>query len=237
DDVIVQAPGAPSADQVLEKYIQALGGTERLASLTSFVARGTSAGYGPEGDQRPVEIFAKAPGQRTTVIHTLNGDSITTYDGRAGWIAAPLRPLPVMALSGSALEGAKLEAELSFPARIKQTLTKWRIGFPAIINDREVQVVQGNAAGGAIATLYFDTESGLLVRLVRYSESVVGRTPTQMDYADYREVSGIKIPFRWTVTWLDGRENFQLSQVQPNAPIDVAMFAKPAPPVPPPAKP
>ena len=142
-----------------------------------------------------------------------------------------------MALSGSALEGAKLEAELSFPARIKQTLTKWRIGFPAIINDREVQVVQGNAAGGAIATLYFDTESGLLVRLVRYSESVVGRTPTQMDYADYREVSGIKIPFRWTVTWLDGRENFQLSQVQPNAPIDVARFAKPAPPVPPPAKP
>ena len=237
DDVIVQAPGAPSADQVLEKYIQALGGTERLASLTSFVARGTSAGYGPEGDQRPVEIFAKAPGQRTTIIHTLNGDSITTYDGRAGWIAAPLRPLPVMALSGSALEGAKLEAELSFPARIKQTLTKWRIGFPAIINDREVQVVQGNAAGGAIATLYFDTESGLLVRLVRYSESVVGRTPTQMDYADYREVSGIKIPFRWTVTWLDGRENFQLSQVQPNAPIDVARFAKPAPPVPPPAKP
>src|SRR5437867_4241661 len=161
DDIIVQAPGAPSADQVLEKYIQALGGTERLASLTSFVARGTSAGYGPEGDQRPVEIFAKAPGQRTTIIHTLNGDSITTYDGRAGWIAAPLRPLPVMALSGSALEGAKLEAELSFPARIKQTLTKWRIGFPAIINDREVQVVQGNAAGGAIATLYFDTESGL----------------------------------------------------------------------------
>ncbi len=237
DDVIEQAPGAPSPDQVLDRYIQALGGTQRLGNLTSFVARGTSAGYGPEGDKRPVEIFAKAPGQRTTIIHTLNGDSTTTYDGRDGWIAAPLRPVPMLALTGSSLEGVKLEAELFFPAQIKQALSKWRVGLPATINDREVQVVQGTGAGGAIATLYFDAESGLLVRLLRYSSSVVGRTPTQIDYADYREVSGVKMPFRWTVTWLDGKENFELSEVQPNAPIDVAKFARPSPPTPPPVRP
>jgi hypothetical protein len=237
DDIVPQAPGAPSADQILDKYIQALGGAERLRNLTSFTAKGTSVGYGPEGNQRPVEIFAKAPGQRTTIIHTLNGDSTTTYDGRAGWIAAPLRPVPVLALSGTALEGVKLEAELSFPARVKQALGKWRVGFPAVINDREVQVVQGTSTGGAIATLFFDAESGLLVRIVRYSDSVVGRTPTQIDYADYREVAGVKIPFRWTVTWLDGKENFELSDLQPNAPMDSAKFAKPAPPTPPPARP
>ena len=237
DDIIPQAPGAPSADQVLDKYIQALGGAERLGNLTSFAAKGTSVGYGPEGNQRPVEIFAKAPGQRTTIIHTLNGDSTTTYDGRAGWLSAPLRPVPVLALSGTALEGVKLEAELSFPGRVKQALSKWRVGFPAIINDREVQVVQGTSTGGAIATLYFDAESGLLVRMVRYSDSVVGRTPTQIDYADYREVAGVKIPFRWAVTWLDGKENFELSDLQPNAPIDSAKFAKPDPPAPPPARP
>src|SRR5437899_5066576 len=130
DDVIEQAPGAPSPDQVLDRYIQVLGGTQRLGNLTSFVARGPSAGYGPEGDKRPVEIFAKAPGQRTTIIHTLNGDSTTTYDGRDGWIAAPLRPVPVLALTGSSLEGVKLEAELFFPAQIKQALSKWRVGLP-----------------------------------------------------------------------------------------------------------
>ncbi|MBI2149954.1 MAG: c-type cytochrome [Acidobacteria bacterium] len=228
DDIIAPAPGAPSADQVLDKYIQAAGGAERLRNLTSFVARGISVGYGPEGNQRPVEIFAKAPGQRSTIIHTLNGDSVTTYDGSAAWIAAPLRPVPALALTGSALEGAKLEAELSFPAQIKQTLGRWRVGFPTTINDREVQVVQGSGAAGSIATFYFDAESGLLVRLLRHSNSVVGRAPTQIDYADYREVAGVKMPFRWTVAWLDGKENVEITEVQPNVPIDASKFAKPA---------
>jgi photosynthetic reaction center cytochrome c subunit len=229
DDIVTQAPGRPSIDQILDKYIQALGGAQRVGALTSFLARGTSTGYGPEGSKRPVEIFAKAPGQRTTIIHTDNGDNATAFDGRTGWVAAPLRPVPVLALSGGALEGARLEAELSFPARIKQTLVNWRVGFPTTINDRDVQVVQGTTAGGAIATLYFDAESGLLVRLLRFSNSVVGRTPTQIDYSDYRDVSGIKMPFRWTMTWLDGKENFELSEIQTNVPIDASKFAKPAP--------
>ena len=84
DDVVQPARGAPPADQVLDKYIQALGGPQRLAGLTSFIAKGTSSGYGPESDKRALEIFAKAPGQRTAIIHTLNGDSTTTFDGRAG---------------------------------------------------------------------------------------------------------------------------------------------------------
>jgi photosynthetic reaction center cytochrome c subunit len=237
DDIIAQAPGQPPADQILDKYLQALGGAQRLANLTSFVAKGTNSGYGPEGGKRPVEIYAKAPGQRTTVIHTDNGDSTTTCDGSAGWIAAPLRPVPVLTLTATDLDGAKLDAELAFPARIKQALGRWRVGFPATIDDRDVQVVQGTTAGGVIATLYFDAESGLLVRLVRYSNSVVGRIPTQIDYADYRDVSGVKMPFRWTVTWLDGRENFELSEVLANTPIEAAKFTKPAPSAPPASRP
>jgi hypothetical protein len=227
DDLVAQAPGAPSADQILDRYIEASGGAERLRGLTSFTAKGTSTGYGPEGTPRPVEIFARAPGLRTTIIHTLNGDSTTTFDGRTGWIAAPLRPVPVLALNGSALEGARLDAELSFPARIKEVMSRWRVGLPTTIDDRDVNVVQGTMPGGAIATLYFDAESGLLIRLLRFSDSVVGRAPTQIDYADYRDVSGIKMPFRWTVAWLDGKENFELSEIQPNAPIEASRFARP----------
>jgi photosynthetic reaction center cytochrome c subunit len=231
DEIPAQTPGAPSSDQVLDKYIQALGGAARLMNLTSFVARGTYQGY-EDPEKHAVEVFAKAPGQRTMIVHTPEGDSTTTYDGRSGWIAGPSgeRPVPVLALAGGDLEGLKLDAELSFPARIKQALTKWRVGLQATIDDRDVQVVQGTGAGGAFATLYFDAESGLLVRLVRYADSPVGRIPTQIDYADYREVSGVKMPFRWKMTWLDGRSTIVLSEVQPNASIDAAKFARPAPP-------
>ena len=75
--------------------------------------------------------------------------------------------------------------------------------------------------------MYFDSESGLLVRLVRYSDSMVGRTPTQLDYTDYRDVSGVKMPFRWTVSWLDGKENVELTEVQPNVALDASKFAPP----------
>ena len=227
DDVVRAAPNAPPVDEILDKYIRALGGAQRIGMLTSFVAKGSSSGYGPEGRPRPVEIYAKAPNQRTTIIHTDNGDNTTVYDGRTGWIAAPLRPVPVLAMSGGALEGAKLEAELAFPGQIKNALTKWRVGFSTTINDRDVQVVQGTSASGSIATLYFDAESGLLARVVRYSDSAVGRTPTQIDYSDYREIAGVKMPFRFTVSWLDGKENFELTEIQPNVAIDAAKFARP----------
>ena len=84
--------------------------------------------------------------------------------------------------------------------------------------------------------LYFDTQSGLLVRQVRYADSPVGLSPTQVDYADYREVAGVKMPFKWTVSWLDGRSNTELSEVQPNVAIDAAKFARPATPARPAAR-
>jgi outer membrane lipoprotein-sorting protein len=232
-DEIQQDPKAPSADRVLDKYLEALGGAERLGKLTSFVARGTYQGYEDPGNH-PIEVFAQSPDHRTTIVHGLDGDSTTTYDGRSAWVAAPdtERPVPVLALADGDLEGAKLDGELSFPARIKQALSQWRVGFPDTIDDRDVQVAQGITAGGSPVKLYFDQESGLLVRLVRYSDSPVGRIPTQIDYADYREVSGIKMPFRWKVTWLDGRSTIELTEVQPNAPIDAAKFARPRTPSP-----
>jgi len=230
-DVIEQSTFAPPPDQVLDKYIQALGGSQRLAALTSFVAKGVAVGYGPEAEKRPVEIYARASGQLTTIIHTSGGDNVTTFDGRNAWVSAPFRPVAVLALTGHDLEGARLDADLSFPARITQALTKWRVGFPTVIGNRDVQVVQGTSAGGANATLFFDAESGLLLRQLRYADSPVGRLPTQVDYSDYRDVAGVKMPFRWTLTWLDGRENFELSEVQPNVTIDAARFGRPAAPV------
>ena len=89
-------------------------------------------------------------------------------------------------------------------------------------------MLQGNGPGGLIATLYFDKQSGLLVREVRYGKSPIGRVPTQIDYGDYRDVDGIKMPFRWTFAWLNGRDSIELKEVQTNIPIDEAKFGRPA---------
>jgi photosynthetic reaction center cytochrome c subunit len=226
-DVVAPFPNAPSIDQVLDKYVRALGGADRLGRITSLAAKGTSVGYGPEGDPRPFELFAKAPGQRTTITHTRDGDSTTAFDGTAGWTAAPHRPVALLALTGQDLDGLKLDADLAFPAHLKDALTNWRVGPTDTIAGRDVQVVQGTTAKGALATLFFDKASDLLVRQVRYTASPVGRIPTQIDYADYRDVSGVKMPFRLTVIWLDGQDTIQLTDIQPNVAIDAAKFGKP----------
>ena len=77
--------------------------------------------------------------------------------------------------------------------------------------------------------MFFDQESGLLVRQVRFTSTMVGIVPTQVDYSDYREVAGVKMPFKWTVTWTDGQSMIELNEVQPNVAIDAAKFGKPAP--------
>jgi outer membrane lipoprotein-sorting protein len=226
-------PGAPSADQVFDKYIQALGGAQQLAKVTSFVAKGTYEGYDTAEEKAPVEVYAKAPDQLTAIVHIPQGDSIRTYDGHTAWMTSTgtLLPLPVLVLGGGNLEGAKLDAELSFPAQIKRTLTEWRTGFPTtVIDDNEVEVVQGTSAAKTPVKLYFDKKSGLLVRLVRYTNTAIGTNPMQIDYSDYRDVGGVRMPFHYTVTWTDGRSTTELSSVQPNLPIDASKFAKPVPP-------
>ncbi len=227
-DPFEQAPGQPSADQVLDKYLAAIGGTQRIAAITSIVGKGTYIGF-DDADKVPLELYARGPGLRTTVVHGSLGNTTTTFDGRAGWIQAPStdKPVPLYPITGQELEGVKFEAELMFPTRLKQSLTNLRVGLPMYLGEREVQPVQGNTPGGATVTLNFDTETGLLARLVRYGESPVGRLVTRVDYDDYREVNGVKMPFRWTVRWLSGRSTYEMSSIQANVAIDAARFAKP----------
>jgi len=235
DEILRDFDGVPSAAQILDKYVQAIGGMQRLSGLISYVAKGDFEGY-DDFDKYPVEIYAKAPGQRTTISHGVYGDTTTTYDGRNGWVAAPeaVTPVSVLPVTGGDLDGARVEAELAFPGQLKQMLTEWRVGAPFTIDDREVYIVQGRLApGGLPVKLFFDRQSGLLVRLVHYADTAVGRIPTQVDYKDYRDVAGIKMPFKLTRTWTDGRWIIELRSVELNVAIDAAKFAKPAPPAPP----
>src|SRR5437764_6620171 len=207
-----------SADKVFENYFQALGGRDRLAKLTSFTATGTYYGFNTGGGEVPLEIYARAPDQRTQIIHMDIGDGVKTYDGRNGWVAEEWRPVPLVTLTGGNLTGARLDAMISFPAGIQKSFSDWKVGS-TVIDDRAIQILQGTNSGETPVNLYFD-ETGLLVRLVRWNKTAVGTVPTQIDYADYREVAGVKLPFRTTVTWTDGQNAITLKDVRTNVPIE-----------------
>ncbi len=232
DRFVSPFPGAPDAEQVLDKYIQSIGGAEKLAGLTSIAAKGTFQTYGVP-KKYPLEMFAKAPDQRTVIVHELaGGDTIDTYDGREAWTVAPavLTPLPIEERTGGEVENAKLTAALTFPGQIKRLLQQWRVGPPAVIEDRDVTLVQGTMNGRFPVNLYFDDESALLTRTVAYADSPVGLAPMQVDYGDYRDIAGIKLPFKTVVTWLDGRTTVQLTGVQLNVGVDASRFARPGSP-------
>ena len=252
DDVIVSPPGLPAPGSILDKYIEASGGAQRLAGLTSFVGKGTSVGFGGFGGGGEVEIDAKVPDQRATIIlfkaETGRGDQIRSYNGRTGWVRTPLNVLGEFQLSGGDLDGARFDAQLSFPGQIKQILTNLKTGPPTSIMDlpgpssqtslqqdltlgqnHECNVVQGTGPRGLLVTLYFDRQNGLLLRELRYGNSPIGRVPTQIDYGNYRDVNGIKLPFRITYAWLDGRDSIELTDIKTNVPIDEAKFGRPAP--------
>jgi len=230
-EIVPDGPTEPTAEQTLNKYLQALGSAQKLAALTSITAKGTYEGYDTYHMKVPVEIYAKAPGQRSIVVHTQNGDSTTTFDGKSGWVAAADKPVRLLALlPGAELDGARFDANLAFPGGIKQALTQWKVGFPVTtINDRTVNIVQGTGAGGSRIKLYFDEENGLLTRQVRYSPTIIGTVPLQIDYSDYRDVAGVKMPYGIVITWTGGQSKILLTDIQPNVAIDAARFAKPAP--------
>jgi hypothetical protein len=116
---------------------------------------------------------------------------------------------------------------MAFPDGLKQFFKSWKVSFPSTIEGKDVYVVQGTGATGMVATFYFDKQTGLLTRMVRYANSAVGRVPTQIDYSDYRPVAGVMMPHKWTYGWVSGREEYTLTDVQPNSPVDMAKFGKP----------
>ena len=114
-----------SAEKVLDKYLEALGGTGGLAKLSSFAAKGTYAGFDTGFAEVPVEVFGKAPNQRTTIVHMDYGQNVRVYDGRNGWFAGPDAPTPLLTLTSGVLDAARMEALVAFPAGIKQAFSQW----------------------------------------------------------------------------------------------------------------
>ena len=218
----------PPADQIVDKYVQALGGAEALGKISSRVEKGNLTGFGDR--QFPIEVYAKAPDKRLSVMHMPNGESITAYDGRSGWLGFSHGPPHQM--TPPEANSARMDADFHFSLRLKQNFSQLRVERPETIGEEETYLVNGVNPGQPPVRMYFSQQSGLLVRLVRYVETPVGRNPTQIDYADYRDVDGIKAPFRWTLARPGARFTIQVDQCQQNVPIDDTKFSMPPAPAP-----
>ncbi|HVZ21311.1 MAG TPA: photosynthetic reaction center cytochrome c subunit family protein [Vicinamibacterales bacterium] len=231
DDFVARDPEQPAATTILDKYIAAVGGAQKWASIRNWVATGSSIGFGGFGGDGQFEIFANSPNQRTVRIqfpqHRDRGISTWVFNGTNGWINTPRALLQNYDLIGEELDGARLEAQIAFPQNIKTALTNWRTGFRRVIGDKEYLVVQGNGPRQYLGTFYFDPETGLLKRLVRYGPSPAGHVLTQIDYEDWRDVNGVKVPFEYDFFWLDGKYQAKIKDYKFNTTMEPGIFGKP----------
>jgi len=219
-----QAP-QPDAYALLDKYIAASGGAPAIQKITTRLEKGTLTGFG--GQKISIDVYGKAPDKRVSVMHTPNGDNVTAYDGHYGWLSVPGRPAHIMNADENA--AAALDADLYFPVHVKSLRMKFIAGAGEKIEGRDTIQIVGRTEGQTPLRLYLDQQSNLLLRLIRYQETPLGRIPTQVDYSDYRDADGVKVPYKWSIARPGNRFTIQIDQLQQNVPVDDAKFTAPPP--------
>ena len=217
------AATAALVDQIAGKYLEAAGGADALKKITARVMTGSmSAG----GNQAPVEIYAKASDKVVVISRAQNGMSYTASDGKSGWTGNTGRPARDM--SSQEAWATSVQYDVALPMRLKEFFPQLRPGRPEQVNGVDCVLLIGSAPGKPSARLWFDAKTGLLVRMLFLADTPVGRVPTQVDFSDYRDLDGVKTPFRWTTSGMSRRSTIQLADIKSNSPIDDAKFVKPA---------
>ena len=229
-DLLGRDPNAAkTVDQIFERFIQGEGGAAKVNALTSYIGSGKSLLFGEVGQGNPAEMFAKVDGHYAAYVHQQEGDVVRAYDGMNAWWQLPLTVTPQYPLTATLLEGQKFDAAMAFPWKIRPFFNNWRVSFGQTIDGVDVDVIQGSLPSGMIGTLYFDKKTGLLKRYIRYANTMVGRIPTQVDLDDYRDVAGVKMPFKFSYGWVSERDDWTMTGYQANVNIDNSKFGRPDP--------
>lgn len=212
----------PSTNWLVNKYIEALGGAEALQKITSRVGTGSTT---VSGRNVKVELFIQSPGKRALIQHREGGESVEVFDGREGWFTFPGRSPQDM--HRPEIEAAQMDADLQFPLHIQRVFPELRVEYPENVGGRELRVLLGIRGDQPGAKFYFDEQSGLLARVVRYGESPLGLNPSQIDYGNYREVDGVQVPFQVTVSDPGRTLTIQFEEIRQNVPIAPERFMRP----------
>jgi hypothetical protein len=235
------APPLPTAAEIVDKYILALGGKDALESVKSRVARGTLLRMSVEnpgtpqakavnrGASLPLEIDQKAPNKLAVILQTQQGKMMQVYDGNAAWTGGLSGSRP---LSPAETARAAAQADLQRELKMRDRAARMRVFGREQVGDRQAYVVGSQAEDGRRERLFFDVQSGLLLRRIAYTATVFGLDPEQTDFEDYRDVGGVKVPFTVKVTYLDDDHlgtTRKFTEIKNNVPVDDTRFAAPAP--------
>ena len=212
----------PKAESLFDKYLSAVGGADALKKVTSRIQKGSIT---PSGQQKsPIDIYSKAPNLRVSIVHLKDMNSYTGFDGKIGWLSVPGHVRP---MNSQETDGIRMDADLTFASHLSSMFSKLEVEQGEKIDGRATWLVIGEREGKPPLKLFFDQQSGLLVRLLRYYDSPLGLNPLQIDFADYRDSGGVKIPFRWTQARPNNRFTIQIESAQLNVSVDDAKFSPP----------
>ena len=220
----IAAPTLPSAEEIIAKYEQALGGAAAIERITSRVDKGTLE-QTSRNMSSAIEVYRKTPGKVLTIVHTPRGDMSQGLNGTIGWEQRGNR---VEEQGGADLAEMKRWAGLDAGLELKGSVSGAKVSGPEKVGDAEAYRVEVPRADGAAEQFYFDVKTGLLLRIAMEIESPLGALPQNTDYSDYREVSGVKVPFVVRVIHVDGTTIYKWEQIQANVAIEDARFEKPA---------
>ena len=227
-----KAPALPTVDQILAKYVAALGGEQALRKVTSRIETGTAevpggGGAGARTTQGAMEFDAKAPNLNVLVLPAGNGTTVQGFDGTAAW--AQDNRGRVTQATGVELDRAKRTADFYEPLDLKQEYTRMAVRGTQKIGDHDAYRVVGVPMGDSREQLFFDTQSGLLVRRVVVTATPLGNDPTYIDYGDYSDTGdGVKVPFLIETSTYTQKTTLHLQKVQDNMQVDSGKFDKPA---------
>jgi photosynthetic reaction center cytochrome c subunit len=212
----------PKADAIFDKYLAAVGGANAVQKIKTRVQKGnieTPAG------KFPIEVFSEAPEKRVSVTQMQSGPSVTGFNGQVGWLTIPGGVHKMSAAEG---EAARIDAAFYFPVKVREMYQVHKVRSGEEVGGRPTIQVEATAKGKPTMRLLFDQENGLLLRQIRYAETPLGKNPTQIDYADYRDADGVKIPYQWTLARPGGAFTIRIDQMQQNVPVDEKLFVVPA---------
>jgi hypothetical protein len=242
------APAAPlpSVADVFSKYEQALGGEAAVGKIKSLNFTGTAEMLvppppGPPGGPPPAPpMLGTVPaehdisGNKGVISVTFPGRPTvsTGFDGTIAWHNTPIRE--------DTGDEALMLVELGekFPAlEFRNDHTNVQVDAMEKIGDRDTYRVVGTRKEGfpVIDRINFDAQTGLLVHSYTTMQSVLGSFPEDTFYEDYRDASGVKVPYTMRVVSAEGNRTYKWARVDANTPVDEAKFKKPAPPAPRPA--
>ena len=217
-------PALPTADQLFARYEEAIGGDAAIGKLTSrhVVATMTSPVTGQTGK---LEALTKAPDLGWQQTSNPRFTRTTGYDGKQAWEVART----TRALTGVDAQDVKLAAMFERNLRLKDQYGQARTFRKDKIGDKDVYIVRAAIKGGRYSDLlYFDANSGLLLRRTTFTRTVLGPIAVTTDFDNYQDFSGVKVATDLTQTNSGNVIKIHLDQVQFNVPVEDAKFAMPA---------